>query len=60
MRRWAGVGSVAALVMILVLATAGDALAHCDGLDGPVVNLARQACLRQCLCSLPPFRGAVV
>jgi hypothetical protein len=29
--------------MILVLGTAGNALAHCDGLDGPVVNLARQA-----------------
>ena len=43
MGRWAGIGSVVALVMILVLATAGDALAHCDGLDGPVVNLARQA-----------------
>jgi hypothetical protein len=43
MRRWTGIGSVVALVMILVLATAGNALAHCDGLDGPVVNLARQA-----------------
>ena len=36
-------GGVAALVMILVLATAGNALAHCDTVDGPVVNLARQA-----------------
>lgn len=35
-------GGVAA-VIILVLATAGDVLAHCDTLDGPVVNLARQA-----------------
>lgn len=43
MRRWTGIGSVVALVMILVLATAGNALAHCDTLDGPVVNLARQA-----------------
>jgi hypothetical protein len=43
MRKWTGIGSVAALVMILVLGTAGNALAHCDGLDGPVVNLARQA-----------------
>lgn len=43
MKRWAGIGSVAALVMILVLAAAGNALAHCDGLDGPVVTLARQA-----------------
>jgi len=43
MNRWTGIGSVAALIMILVLATAGNALAHCDTLDGPVVNLARQA-----------------
>lgn len=43
MSRWTGIGSVAAFVMILVLATAGNALAHCDTLDGPVVNLARQA-----------------
>jgi hypothetical protein len=35
-------GGVAAVV-ILVLGTAGKALAHCDTLDGPVVNLARQA-----------------
>jgi hypothetical protein len=43
MGRWTGIGSVVALVMVLVLATAGNALAHCDGLDEPVVNLARQA-----------------
>jgi len=43
MRRWTGIGTAAALVMILALATAGNALAHCDTLDGPVVNLARQA-----------------
>src|SRR5512134_4158625 len=43
MKALAGIGSVMALVVILVLATAGNALAHCDGLDGPVVNLARQA-----------------
>jgi hypothetical protein len=43
MRKWNGIGCVAAMVMILVLGTAGNALAHCDGLDGPVVNLARQA-----------------
>ena len=35
-------GSAAAAIIILMLA-AGGALAHCDGLDGPVVNLARQA-----------------
>jgi len=43
MSRWTGIGGVAALVMILVLATVGSALAHCDTLDGPVVVLARQA-----------------
>ena len=43
MNRWTGFGSVAAAVIILMLATAGNALAHCDTLDGPVVNLARQA-----------------
>jgi len=32
-----------AAIIILVLATAGNAQAHCDTLDGPVVNLARQA-----------------
>jgi hypothetical protein len=42
MNKWAGFGSLAA-VIILVLATAGNAQAHCDTLDGPVVNLARQA-----------------
>ena len=35
-------GGVAA-VILLVLATAGNALAHCDTLDGPVVSLAKQA-----------------
>jgi Family of unknown function (DUF6448) len=43
MKAWAGIGCVAAVVIILVLATAGNALAHCDTLDGPVVNLARHA-----------------
>jgi hypothetical protein len=43
MKALAGIGCVAAVVIILVLATAGNALAHCDTLDGPVVNLARQA-----------------
>jgi hypothetical protein len=43
MKRWAGIGTVAAAVIILVLATAGNALAHCDALDGPVINLARQS-----------------
>lgn len=43
MKGWAGVGGVAAAVIILILGTAGNALAHCDTLDGPVVSLARQA-----------------
>ena len=43
MRGWTGSGCVAALVVILGLASAGNALAHCDTLDGPVVILARQA-----------------
>jgi hypothetical protein len=43
MKRWAGIGTVAAAVIILVLGTAGKSLAHCDTLDGPVINLARQA-----------------
>lgn len=43
MSGWTRVGCVAVGVMFLGLATAGNALAHCDTLDGPVVNLARQA-----------------
>jgi hypothetical protein len=35
-------GSSAAAIVILML-TAGGALAHCDTLDGPVVSLAKQA-----------------
>ena len=36
MSRWTGIGSVAALIMILAPATARNALAHCDTLDAPV------------------------
>ena len=43
MARRGVVGGVAAAVTILVLSTAGSALAHCDTLDGPVVSQARQA-----------------
>jgi hypothetical protein len=43
MSRWTGIGSVTVLALILVLATAGNAMAHCDTVDGPVVNLARHA-----------------
>ena len=43
MSRWMEIGGIAVLAMILVLSTAGSALAHCDTLDGPVVTLARQA-----------------
>jgi len=42
MGRWAVFGAMAA-VIILVVSAEGNALAHCDTLDGPVVNLARQA-----------------
>jgi hypothetical protein len=38
-------GAVIALVVFLVMAYAGNALAHCDTLDGPVVADARQALL---------------
>ena len=40
MARW---GIAAAAVVLIVIGTAGSALAHCDTLDGPVVTLARQA-----------------
>lgn len=43
MKGWAGIGCVATAVIALILGTAGSALAHCDTLDGPVVNLGRQA-----------------
>ena len=43
MSRWTGIGSVAVMALILVLATAGNSMAHCDTVDGPVVNLARHA-----------------
>ena len=36
-------GSVAAAVIILLVFTAGNALAHCDTLDGPVILQAREA-----------------
>ncbi|HSL99651.1 MAG TPA: DUF6448 family protein [Candidatus Limnocylindria bacterium] len=36
-------GSVAAAVIILTMAWAGGALAHCDTLDGPVVTQAKKA-----------------
>jgi len=32
-----------AAAFVLILGTAGNALAHCDTMDGPVVTLARQA-----------------
>ncbi|HZW35482.1 MAG TPA: DUF6448 family protein [Candidatus Deferrimicrobiaceae bacterium] len=43
MKRWAGIGTVAAAVILLILGMSGSALAHCDTLDGPVINLARQS-----------------
>jgi len=59
MSRKTGIGSVAAFVMILVLATAGNALAHCDGLDGPVVSSARQALAREDVKIVLPWVSAV-
>jgi hypothetical protein len=43
MARRGVIGGVAAAVIILVLSTAGSALAHCDTMDGPVISQARQA-----------------
>ncbi len=43
MKKSAVWGFAAAALAVLVLGTAGSALAHCDTLDGPVVKLARQA-----------------
>jgi len=42
MGRWTGFGIVAA-VIILVLSTAGNGMAHCDTMDGPVISQARKA-----------------
>ncbi|GAB6191345.1 DUF6448 family protein [Desulfocastanea catecholica] len=36
-------GAIIALIVFFVMANAGNALAHCDTLDGPVVADARQA-----------------
>src|SRR3990170_1739460 len=36
-------GGIAAAVMILMSVFAGNALAHCDTMDGPVVTLAKKA-----------------
>jgi hypothetical protein len=43
MARRSVIDGVAVAVIILVFSTAGNALAHCDTLDGPVIGLARQA-----------------
>ncbi len=43
MKTMRGIGGIAASVIIFIMASAGNALAHCDTLDGPVVTLARQA-----------------
>ena len=37
------IGIVAAAAIILMFSTVGNALAHCDTLDGPVISQARQA-----------------
>lgn len=43
MKRTAMLGIVAAAVILLTSGLTGNALAHCDTLDGPVVTLARKA-----------------
>jgi hypothetical protein len=43
MGRRSVIGGVAAAVVILVLSLSGNALAHCDTMDGPVISQARQA-----------------
>ena len=43
MARRSVISGVVAAVIILVLSTAGSALAHCDTIDGPVILQARQA-----------------
>ena len=58
MSRWAGVGGVAALIIILMLTTGGNALAHCDTLDGPVVVLARQALAKGDVKTILPWVAA--
>jgi len=58
MSGWTGSGGVVALVMILVLATAGNALAHCDTVDGPVVKLARHALAKRDVKIILPWVSA--
>ncbi|OGP34116.1 MAG: hypothetical protein A2X88_10785 [Deltaproteobacteria bacterium GWC2_65_14] len=43
MKCLAKLGGAAAAVIILTMAWAGSALAHCDTMDGPVVTLAKKA-----------------
>lgn len=43
MKKSAKLGCVAAAVILWTTGLAGSVFAHCDTLDGPVVNLARQA-----------------
>jgi len=53
-----GIGGAAVLIMILMLTTAGNALAHCDTLDGPVVTLAREALDRKDVKLILPWVAA--
>jgi hypothetical protein len=53
-----GIPGSAAAVIILMLATAGNAMAHCDTLDGPVVNLARQALAKGDVTIILPWVAA--
>ncbi len=58
MRRISGIGGLAAAVIIMILGTAGSALAHCDTLDGPVVTLARQALAKGDVKTILPWVAA--
>jgi len=56
--RGMGIGGAAVLIMILMLTAAGNALAHCDTLDGPVVTLAREALDRKDVKLILPWVAA--
>jgi hypothetical protein len=58
MKNLARLGGVAAAVIILTMAWAGGALAHCDTMDGPVVTLAKKALEKGDVNLILPWVGA--
>ncbi len=58
MKTIGGIGGIAAAVVIFITASAGNALAHCDTLDGPVVTLARQALEKKDVTIVLPWVAA--